>query len=64
MVKSNKNYIKYMTITINRKRVNSIYLFPTIEDFIILLKSEYNSINFDNENIKSLISSIYKQCCN
>lgn len=50
-----------MTITIDRKRVNSIDLFPTIEDFIVLLKSEYNSINFYNENIKSSILSIYNQ---
>ena len=50
-----------MTITINRKRVNSIDLFPNIEDFIFFLKKEYNNINFNNENIKSLISSIYNQ---
>lgn len=48
-----------MTITINRKRKKSKEIFNSIEDFIIYLKENYNKLNFDNEQIKSSIDSIY-----
>lgn len=50
-----------MTITIDRKRKDSIDVFPHIDDFINFLKSEYNNINFDNDNIKSSIFKIYER---
>jgi hypothetical protein len=50
-----------MTITIDRKRKESIEVFPTIDDFIKLLKNEYNNINFENDDIKSSIITIYNQ---
>jgi hypothetical protein len=50
-----------MTITIDRKRKESIEIFPTIDDFIKFLKSEYNNINFESDNIKSSIFKIYKK---
>jgi hypothetical protein len=50
-----------MTITIDRKRKESIEVFPTIDDFIKLLKSEYNNINFENDDIKSSIIAIYNK---
>lgn len=53
-----------MTITKDRKRYKSIDLLPTIDDFIILLKEVYNNINFENENIKSSIYSIYDRIIN
>jgi very-short-patch-repair endonuclease len=49
-----------MTITINRKRKTSIEVFPTIDDFIIYLKNNYNNINFESSIINSSIESIYK----
>lgn len=48
-----------MTITIDRKRKNSIDIFPSIDDFIIFLKRNYNNINFNDFTIKSSIESIY-----
>lgn len=53
-----------MTITINRKRINSIELFPDIDDFILYLKENYNKINFESDKIKSSISSIYSKIIN
>jgi len=50
-----------MTITIDRKRKESIEVFPKIDDFINFLKSEYNNINFENDNIKSSIFKIYNR---
>lgn len=49
-----------MTLTINRKNIPAIDIFPTIDDFISFLKKDYNNINFDNFDIKSSIESIYK----
>lgn len=46
-------------IIINRKKIPSNEVFPTIEDFINFLKKEYNIINFKNEFIQSSIESIY-----
>lgn len=50
-----------MTITIDRKRKESIEVFPKIEDFIKYLKKEYNNINFNDEIIKSSIYRIYEK---
>lgn len=50
-----------MTVTIDRKRKESIEVFPKIDDFINFLKSEYNNINFENDGIKSSIYKIYNQ---
>lgn len=50
-----------MTITINRKRKEFIEVFPEINDFITFLKSINNNINFENDNIKSLIYLIYNR---
>ena len=49
-----------MTITINRKRKTSIEVFPTIDEFVIYLKNNYNNINFESSVINSSIESIYK----
>ena len=40
-----------MTITINRKRKTSIEVFPTIDEFVIYLKNNYNNINFESSVI-------------
>ena len=53
-----------MTITIDRKRKESIEIFPKIEDFISYLKENYNNINFKNNNIKSSISFVYDKLIN
>ena len=50
-----------MTITRNRKRKESIEIFPKIEDFINYLKENYNNLNFENDIIKSSIFSVYEK---
>ena len=49
-----------MTIIINRKRKDSIEVFPTIDEFVTYLKNNYNNINFESSVINSSIESIYK----
>lgn len=53
-----------MTITQNRKGVDSKEIFPSIKDFINYLEINYNKLNFDNPKIKSSIESIYNDLLN
>jgi hypothetical protein len=49
-----------MTITIDRKRKESIEVFPKIDDFINFLKSEYHLCFFGTVSLKKINKRLFK----
>jgi hypothetical protein len=50
-----------MLITKDRKRIDSKELFPTIDSFIVELKLNYNSLNFQIIDFQSKILEVYEK---